>query len=292
MRPRQTLQCSISFLLTTLAFGSIGCQPEEQPRAEHEELSRFFEDHVLIGDVVHTAIENANPPSNLGTALVGVLSISEPELTFDLATRGSREQTLTLSNTGYGNLRIEDIAVRQLDPRFRITKTAPEGVLDAFTQGKHVYLAPGYDLSVDIELGRGEFASTSTWLEIKSSDPVEVIKQVPLVDKDERLDCDGFIITASLLDTPETRFDSPAQLEAQTSISLMTHGVTERFDRIEWSITHKPVDSTTRFVPNSQTAEPKIFIDLEGDYTFLARIYRDGVQLCADAEFDVSASAP
>lgn len=391
------------FLFAALALGSIGCQPEEQPPTEREELSRFFEDHVLIGDVVQTALENANPPQNIGSAPIGLLSISEPELTFDPTEHDWRQQTLTISNTGYGNLRIEDIAVKQLDQRFRITKTAPEGLLGAFEWDKHVYLAPGYDLSVDIELNRGEFETTSTWLEIDSNDPNSPIKQILLVDKleqqdpgtenagpipapageleaparvilepssntkaimlsnigdgsididgvelfgphsitllgpfepvtlrpnesmevalsytpsqqDERavlliatseethevrveaktndLDCDTFIITASLLDDPGTQLDSPAQIETLTSISLRTHGATDRFDHIEWGMKHKPIGSSAWTAPNSHTAEPRIFIDLEGDYTFLARIYRDGVQLCDDAEFDVIASAP
>jgi len=390
------------FLFAALALGSIGCQPEEQPPTEREELSRFFEDHVLIGDVVQTALENANPPHNLGFVSIGLLSVSEAELTFDPSECGWREQTLTISNTGYGNLRIEDIALKQSDQRFRITETAPAGVLDAFSRGKQVYLAPGYDLSIDIELNRGESATTSTWLEIDSNDPSHPSKQILLVDKheqqdqgsedtgpipapageldaparvilepssntkiitltnigdgpieiedaelfgphsitllepfepvtlrpneamelalsytpgqqDERaallietsagtnevrvlaleddLDCDAFKISASSGGS-DTLLDSPMRIEPRATLSLETSVTPDRYDRIEWDIVHKPVDSTTRFAPNSHTAEPRIFIDLEGDYTFLARIYRDGVQLCDDAEFDVIASAP
>ena len=372
------------FLFAALALGSIGCQPEEEPPTKREELSRFFEDHVLIGDVVQSELDSLN--CHCHHLPSGLLSISEPELMFDPTERDWRKQTLTISNTGSASLRIEDITVRQLDQRFRITETAPAGVLDAFTQGKHVYLAPGYDLSVDIELEQGELATASTWLEIKSNDPFETITQVPFVganegildapsrvtldpssktkiitltnigdgpieiedaelfgphsitllepfepvtlrpneamelalsytpsQQDERavlliatseethevrveaktndLDCDAFKISASSGGS-DTLLDSPMRIEPRVTLSLETSVTPDRYDRIEWDIVHKPVDSTTRFAPNSHTAEPRIFIDLEGDYTFLARIYRDGVQLCDDAEFDVIASAP
>lgn len=86
----------------------------------------------------------------------------------------------------------------------------------------------------------------------------------------------------------ELSFPNLSTIELSGLESTSPNGAIEHF---EWSIIKKPADSATRLSPSAQSPQPRLFLDLSGEYIIELTVYdRRGIPSCKPARVTVIAN--
>ena len=129
----------------------------------------------------------------------------------------------------------------------------------------------------DLSVSTGE-------LTLRSNDPAKTTLVVPIVGKGTDNQCPQAVAEARLQDSSRWQTDlntiplKTIQLRGTNSIDQ--DGSIQRY---EWNLVQRPTNSTTRFLPSSNVAEPTLFLDLAGDYVIELKVFDDkGTESCGD----------
>jgi hypothetical protein len=216
----------------------------------HEDEVNFGEGGIGFANNKTIIIENCSPSSDLNVSSIDVCTfVSDDECTSD-------------------------------EPTFEIKDgSLPEGLPDS-----EAVIGP-QDTSSFVLTYTPEDLSVSTGeLTVVSNDPAKSNLVVPVVGKGTDNACPQAVAEAKLSDS--TRWQTELNtiplktIDFRATNSVDADGTIERY---EWNIVQRPTNSTARMQPNSNVAEPSLFLDLAGDYVIELKVFDDkGTESCGD----------
>ena len=111
-------------------------------------------------------------------------------------------------------------------------------------------------------------------LEIRSNDAAKSPLIIPINGRGSNNVCPTAIARASVNNSPpDTQIDTIPLQTVRFDATMSTDPDGGTIEGYEWTIVESPPDSTSRFVPRDNIAEPQLFLDLAGIYRVQLRVF-------------------
>lgn len=179
-------------LAALISFGMFACSGDSNDNNSAGDLDAIFgEDRAItVGDVKETAEKNAEETmGSIGGLALGQLTLSTTTLDFDEVAIGTpTTKSVTLVNTGSGNLRIDSFALVEEDEdgqddgdrEFQPIGEETRAYFTALNEGKVIYIAPQSSIDLEFEWKPVNTTRDLGTLTIASNDPNDEEKLVEL----------------------------------------------------------------------------------------------------------------
>ncbi len=214
---------------------------------------------------------------NSGTACMDVTD--ESGIAFGPSPIGrTSRRAITITNCSHGSeLEISSIEIsNDAGGKF----TIPVELLPTGLPADKTTLRPRESTNFTITYDPTEEIEDAGEIIIKSNDPIKTALKIPVTGKGSISVCPLAIGEARLVSTTQYKSELMAQplntIEFDGSRSSGNSALT-----YEWTVLSRPSNSQARFQPNNTVAQPKLWLDLAGDYEIELVVYdAEGLASC------------